>query len=103
MPAAEGARSPAEDEVLGALLAETSRLLSREVDAARIDREAHIPARVLDAARAIGLFATTIPTAYGGLGLSLEGACAVVERIARVDRSIAISIRLAAGPTMNNA
>jgi len=76
---------------------QTRRFLERNVDAARIDRHACIEPELLAGAAKLGLFGLTIPEAYGGLGLSLRGACRIIAEIARIDRSVAITIGLHAG------
>ena len=43
---------------------------ARSVDSAKIDREANIPAEVLQGMKELGLFGMVIPTEYGGIGLS---------------------------------
>jgi len=84
------------DDDARALLAEVRRFM-RTVDAKAADDASGFPPAVLDTARSLGLFALTIPSAHGGLGLSLETACVVIDTIATVDRSLAITIGLHAG------
>ena len=86
-----------EDESVTLLLAEVRRFLARDVRPDAIERAGVIPRAVRDGAARLGLFGLTIPTEYGGAGLSLASTCRVVEEIARVDRSVAIMIGLHAG------
>ncbi len=83
--------------VVDLLLPEVRRFAAHAVDSARIDREGRIPDEVLDGLRELGLFALTIPDAFGGLGLSLGDACRVVAAVAEVDCSVATAIGLHAG------
>ena len=89
--------APQESDLLGLLLEETRRFLSREVRPAALEASGRIPDRVVDAAASVGLFALTLPEAHGGLGLPLRSACAIVAEIARVDRSVATMVGLHAG------
>jgi len=91
------ADTAAERDTLGALIDATRRFLAREVDPAAIEAAGRLPDRVIAAAADAGLFGLTIPAAYGGLGLSLGSACALVAELARVDRSVAITVGLHAG------
>lgn len=84
-------------EVLAALLAQTRRWARRSLDPAAIEAGGTIPRALLDQAAALGLFAVTLPEEHGGAGLSLTAACALVEEIARVDRSVAVTIGLHLG------
>lgn len=70
---------------------------SRELDALRLDREAKIPARVLEGMRELGLFGLTLPEALGGAGFGLAEASAVVATLAEADRSVAVTLGLHLG------
>lgn len=87
----------AQAELLELLLPQVRRFLASEVRADVIDREGRIPAAVREGAARLGLFGLTIPTEFGGAGLSLGSACRVVTELARIDRSVAIMIGLHAG------
>lgn len=86
----------AESETLELLLPEVRRF-AHTLDPAAIEAGGTIPEKVRRAAADLGLFGITIPEASGGAGLTLAGACPVVDTIARVDRSVAIMIGLHAG------
>jgi alkylation response protein AidB-like acyl-CoA dehydrogenase len=73
------------------------RRFARSFDSAAADRQARLPKEVLERAGSLGLFGVTIPAAEGGLGLSLETACGIVDTLATCDRSLAITIGLHAG------
>lgn len=87
----------AEELALIAPLRDSLRRWARGVDAAAIDRAGHIPARHLEELAALGLFGATLPAEYGGAGLSLRAAGALVEELARHDRSIATTVGLHLG------
>src|SRR5579862_8993268 len=61
---------PADVAKAAPFLAALEQFLVEHVDADRIDREAEIPAEVVDGLRALGAFGIKIPEEYGGLGLS---------------------------------
>lgn len=86
-----------EAEIVAVLLPEVARFVSSNVDGHAIDRAGEIPASVRTGLAELGLFGMTVPESHGGAGLSLSSACRVVERIARVDRSVAIMIGLHVG------
>lgn len=71
--------------------------LRDHVDPLAIDRDHAIPRSVLDEVARLGTFGVTIPEAWGGSGLGLLGACAVVDTIARRDRSLATTVGLHLG------
>lgn len=73
------------------------RFARERVDALGIDAAGSIPAAILTDLAELGVFGLPIPTEYGGAGVSLAGVCAVVERLARHDRSIAVSCGLHMG------
>ena len=86
------------------LEAETLRTLSHslhklapEIDARAIDLAARLPNASLRALQRAGFFALTIPQEDGGLGLSLKATCQVIERLAQLDRSVAVTVGLHCG------
>ncbi len=86
----------AERQLLPLLLGSVDKLRV-QLDSASIDRAGKIPADVLDTARRMGLFALTIGEEHGGLGLPLKAATAVIDQVARSDRSVAVMLGLHAG------
>lgn len=48
-----------------------------------IEEEDRIPPELIEGARRLGLFGTSIPEEYGGLGLSMVGRCAVGRELGR--------------------
>ncbi len=89
--------APHDDAGVVRLLVTEVRRFMKSIDSSALDREARLPKDVLDRAASLGLFALAIPADHGGLGLSLDTACRVVDAIATVDRSLAITIGLHAG------
>ncbi|MCY0878478.1 MAG: acyl-CoA dehydrogenase family protein [Firmicutes bacterium] len=59
--------------------------IAREVEpyAQQIEEEDQVPASILDASKALGLFGLSIPEAYGGLGLSMVDKCAIFEELGK--------------------
>ena len=60
--------------------------------AAEFDRTGEFPREVMKKAWELGLTSTCIPVELGGLGLSILGACAIVEEVARGCAGIATSV-----------
>jgi alkylation response protein AidB-like acyl-CoA dehydrogenase len=73
------------------LLAEIRRFVEREVlpVAHDLEKEDRYPTALIEQLRRLGVFATTIPTAYGGLGLDLLTYVQIVEELARGWMSLA--------------
>jgi acyl-CoA dehydrogenase family protein 9 len=78
------------DDIHGFL--EGIRKLATKVDAARIDREASIPLETLAQLRELGLFGLLVPKAYGGAGLGLTAYARVIQELAAIDASIALTV-----------
>ncbi len=87
-------RDSEEDETIRLLLAAVARFGRQLINEKQIDLEAHIPTEVLSAAAEMGLFGLTVPTAYGGAGLSMKAACRVFEALGEIDRSVGVTIGL---------
>jgi acyl-CoA dehydrogenase family protein 9 len=64
--------------------------LSEEYPPHQLEQEGAVPRELLRKLGAIGFFGLTIPTAYGGVGLSLRQYLRVVEEIASRDLALAI-------------
>jgi acyl-CoA dehydrogenase family member 9 len=75
-----------------AFAARVRDFLQREVDPARIDRQARVPRQVLDGLFDLGVMSMSIPKGYGGLGLSQDAYCRVMEEIGAVDASLAVLV-----------
>ena len=85
-------RPQAEVDGVHALLAGVRRFFDARVDAAEIDREARIPAEVLQGLKDVGVFGLVVPPAYGGLGLSSSATARVMQEVAGLDSSIAATL-----------
>ncbi len=64
------APDPDEERRAAEWMARFETFLREQVDGERIEREARIPAEVIDGLRALGAFGIKIPREYGGLGFS---------------------------------
>jgi alkylation response protein AidB-like acyl-CoA dehydrogenase len=64
-----------------AFVAEVRRFLDEHLDAAAIDRNADIPPSVIQGLGRIGVLGATVPTNFGGRGLSWQNNCRVMEAI----------------------
>lgn len=90
-------RTADESELLRALDEPVARFAQANIKPLQIDREHKIPPAVLSGLAELGLFGLSIPEAYGGAGLSLQGVCGAVIGLARVDRSVATTVGLHLG------
>ena len=79
------------DEVNG-VLDGMRRFASKHVDAARIDRERTIPLDVLAGLRELGLFGLAVPKAYGGSGHGMTAYARIVQELAALDGSLALTV-----------
>jgi len=63
------------------------RFVRRELEplGQQVEDEDHIPDRVVQRMRDLGLFGLSIPEAYGGFGIGMLGECLVYEEISRVN------------------
>uniref|UniRef100_A0A3Q2C9K9 Acyl-CoA dehydrogenase family, member 9 n=1 Tax=Cyprinodon variegatus TaxID=28743 RepID=A0A3Q2C9K9_CYPVA len=78
-------------EEIKQFVAPVEKFFSEEVDSAKIDREATIPAETLSGLKELGLFGIMIPEEYGGLGLS-NTMYARLNEIIALDGSIAVTL-----------
>ncbi|XP_054883046.1 complex I assembly factor ACAD9, mitochondrial [Poeciliopsis prolifica] len=72
-------------------VAPVEKFFNEEVDSAKIDREAKIPAETLNGLKELGLFGIMVPEEYGGLGLS-NTMYARLNEIIALDGSIAVTL-----------
>jgi acyl-CoA dehydrogenase family protein 9 len=86
--------SRGEHEQVQALLAALHRFAAGTpgIDPRRIDDEGRIPKEVLAGLAGLSLFGLSVPTAYGGLGLSYSAAGRVLQEVAGLDASIALTL-----------
>uniref|UniRef100_A0A3Q2PCQ9 Complex I assembly factor ACAD9, mitochondrial n=1 Tax=Fundulus heteroclitus TaxID=8078 RepID=A0A3Q2PCQ9_FUNHE len=78
-------------EEIKQFVAPVEKFFSEEVDSAKIDKEAKIPAETLNGLKELGLFGIMIPEEYGGLGLS-NTMYARLNEIIALDGSIAVTL-----------
>ena len=62
------------------------------VDTRKLDRDAEIPAALLQQLRDLGLFGLIVPEEFGGLGLTNSGYARVMEQLASWDGSITVTL-----------
>src|SRR4051812_13568625 len=63
-----------------------------EIDAAAIDRQADIPAAVVEGLGKLGVLGMTAPPEYGGRGFTQSGYCRIMEVIGGHDASTAVFV-----------
>jgi acyl-CoA dehydrogenase family member 9 len=70
-----------EREVVAQAVTELRRFVDEKLDAATIDREASIPAEVIEGLAGLGVLGMTAPKEYGGRAFSQLGYCKIMEVI----------------------
>ncbi len=84
---------PPEDRENAAMILDSVRkFFAQSVDPAKIDREHEIPGEVLEGAKALGLFGLQIPTDHDGIGLSATAYARVMQEVAGLDASVAVTL-----------
>jgi acyl-CoA dehydrogenase family member 9 len=83
---------PEDRENTSMILDSVKKFFAANVDAAKIDREHVIPPEVLEGAKGLGLFGLQIPTEYDGIGLSSTAYARVMQEVAGLDASIAVTL-----------
>jgi acyl-CoA dehydrogenase family protein 9 len=68
------------------------RLSARHVDPARIDRDEAIPPELLAGLRELGIFGLAVPKAHGGAGFGMSAYARVVQELAALDGSVAMTV-----------
>lgn len=81
-----------EVDTVRTLLGSVRRFFDRDVDSVKIDREQTIPADVLRGLKELGLFGMLVPQSHGGAGLTSTGYARVVQEVAGLDASIAVTL-----------
>ena len=81
-----------ERDNINLMLDSVRRYCEQNVDAAKIDKEHTIPQEILDGIKQLGLFGMLIPEEYGGLGLSSTAYARVMQEIAGIDSSLAVTL-----------
>jgi len=74
------------------ILQSVRRFFETSVDSARMDVEERIPEDVMVGMKQLGLFGMTVPTEYGGIGLSTSAFARVMEEVAAHDASLAVTL-----------
>lgn len=69
------------------------RRLSPKIDPARIDREEAIPSEVRTGLAELGVYGLTIPKAQNGAGMRMTPYARVVQELAALDSSVALSVQ----------
>ena len=84
---------PTEQRENVALMVDSIRKFGEtRVDPVAIDREHEIPEDVLRGMKELGLFGLVVPEEYGGLGLSHTGYARIMQELAAVDASLAVTV-----------
>ena len=97
-PAPLDERRPEEAHTVRQLIeALNAMVASGLIDSRAFDETETIPEPVIDAFANAGLLALTIPTAYGGLGLSASAYARVFGAVAAIDASLAVLIGVHCG------
>ena len=81
-----------EVDTVRALLDNVRRFFERNVDSAKIDREHAIGEDVLQGLKDLGLFGMLVPQSHGGAGLTSTGYARVVQEVAGLDASVAVTL-----------
>jgi acyl-CoA dehydrogenase family protein 9 len=81
-----------ERETVSLICDSVRKFCEAEVDSVAIDREHAIPSSVLEGMKELGLFGLIIPEEHGGLGLSSTAYARVMEELATIDASLAVTV-----------
>lgn len=84
--------SAEESEIIAMMLDNIHRFADARVHSEAIDREHRIPDEVLDGMKELGLFGLCIPEEYGGLGLSNTAYARIMQEVAGIDASLAVTL-----------
>ncbi len=85
-------RSASDSQHVHRLIEQLRLLKEQRIDSQAIDRTGEIPDALLDDLRGLGLFGLSIPSRFGGLGLGSSGWCRLLEEMARLDASVAMTV-----------
>jgi len=84
--------SQTEADNLNGMLDSVRRFFAANVDSAKIDREHTVDEAVLKGLKDLGLFGLLIPENHGGIGLSVTGYARVMQEVAGLDSSLAVTL-----------
>ena len=79
------------DEV-HAVLEAFRRFASKNVDSARLDRDAEIPTEILAGLKELNLFGLIVPKAHGGAGFKMTAYARAIQEIAAIDATLAMTL-----------
>ncbi len=96
-PAAGDGRDERESALVRRVLDDLRALAEREIDAAQIDDDEAIPEPIVHEFARIGMLGLSIPTEFGGLGLSARAYARVFGELSRVDASLAVLVGVHCG------
>jgi len=82
----------AEVDTLHTMLDNLRRFFESRVDPAEIDRRQRIPDDVLQGLKELGCFGMLVPQSHGGTGLSNTAYARVMQEIAALDASVAVTL-----------
>jgi acyl-CoA dehydrogenase family member 9 len=68
------------------------RFGASQIDSREIDENSHIPYYLIQGLRRLGLFGMSLPEAYGGSGLDHRMFCRVMQELASIDASVALTL-----------
>ena len=80
----------AQQTELDTALAEVRAMLDRELDSFQVDREADIPANVIQGLARTGVLGMTAPLEFGGRGFSQMQYCKILEEIGSRDAAVSV-------------
>jgi acyl-CoA dehydrogenase family protein 9 len=79
-------------DALALFLESIRRFGASQIDSREIDETSHIPYPVLQGLRSLGLFGMSLPEQYGGSGLDHRMFCRVMQEVASIDASVALTL-----------
>lgn len=85
-------RSASDTQHVDRLIDQLRKLKEQRIDSQAIDRDGELPTPLLGDLRELGLFGLSIPTRFGGLGLGCSAWCRLLEEMARLDGSLAMTV-----------
>ncbi len=81
-----------EGDNLHIMMDSVRKFFAANVDSRKIDRDAVLPDDVLRGLKELGLFGLVVPQEYGGVGLSATGYARLIEEVATLDASVAVTL-----------
>jgi acyl-CoA dehydrogenase family protein 9 len=83
---------PEERDSLQLIREQLHKFAQQNIDSKKIDEQGKLPAEVLQGLKELGLFGLSIPEEHGGLGLSATGYARIMQEVAALDPSIAVTL-----------